>query len=117
MNTREHALQCFSIDSVGPLLDFRQALCRVANGELNNRALGICHNVETLGSRRAYVLVPFFAQSWPEYSGVPAYPIKSDYRCSKWQGPNLGARLSLIQHIITELDKYIEDYRYDKQNP
>ncbi len=116
MNTKEHALQCFSIDSVGPLLDFRQALCRVANGELDNRALGICHNAEALGSRQAYVLVRFFAQSWPEYSGISGYPIKGDYSCAKWEGPNLGARLSLIQHIITELDKYIEDYQHDEQN-
>lgn len=83
MNTKEHALQCFSIDSVGPLLDFRQALCRVANGELDNRALGICHNVEALGSERAYVLVSFFAQSWPEYSGISSYPIKTDYNYAK----------------------------------
>lgn len=117
MNTREHALQCFSIDSVGPLLDFRQALCRVANGELNNQALGICHNTEALGSRQAYVLVQFFAQSWPGYSGNPMYPFKENREFGKWQGPNLGARLSLIQHIITKLDKYIEDYQHDEQNP
>lgn len=117
MNTREHALQCFSIDSVGPLLNFRQALCRVAKGELNNRALGICHNAEVLGSERAYVLVSFFAQSWPEYSGVPAFPVKFGHKYAKWQGPNLGARLSLIQHIIAELDKYIEAYQNDDQIP
>lgn len=105
------------VTSLKHLTDFRQALCRIANGELNDKTFGICYNADMLSSVNAYSMVSYFSTSWSGYSGSPEYPVKENREFGKWQGPNLGARLSLIQHIITELDKYIEDYQHDEQNP
>ena len=56
--------------------------------------------------------------SWPEFSGDPVYPVPDEdgnhymyyHRCwsNRWTGKQLQQRLSLLDHMVSELERELE---------
>jgi len=72
------------------------------------RDMGICSNLYTLtNTTLSYAFVRFFSEGWIHHTGLPAYPVPrtSD---RTWEGQQLQYRLSLIQHLIQQLESIRE---------
>lgn len=105
-----------------------EALHRLRDHGPIDTADGICHNAEAIlygeEGRDTFdvsqpdlceLLMPQF-ESWPEYSGSPAYPVAmegwrmpssaywSREHHNKWEGEYGAARRRLLDHCITELE-------------
>lgn len=96
----------------------RQAIRQLLNGNIPNKATGICSNLwdmvngNTLGECiDVYGIVQEMATTWPNNSKVKGYPIKSkqhpdiaymEHSFSKtlWEGQQLEERQSLLRHML-----------------
>lgn len=71
----------------------------------DNEYYGICWNLD-LGSI-AYTFVEEFSVGWPHHTGVKIRPVpETRYQ---WKGEGLKLRLSLIDHLLKQVDKLIEE--------
>ena len=95
------------------------------SGNIKETTAGICLNwTDELGCDSfGYVLVEQLAPSWEHYSGEMDLPIVGCYARDKlWEGEQLELRLSLIDHILKQLeeasqewlDKLYSDYCVDE---
>lgn len=74
-------------------------------GNIMCRNLGICGNI--MNYPYPLTLIMEHSQSWPQTSGFISYPIGGDKEFNKgelWTGESLNKRLSLINHIINEIE-------------
>lgn len=83
-----------------------------------NAFYGICYNLPHYGvSRSCEGLIAKAAESWPEFSGNPRYPVPHQYlppesayaakrKVPKWTGEYGAARRRLCQHVADWIRAY-----------
>lgn len=87
----------------------KDLLNKAVTGKLTNN-LGICYQWQEAfnegNDSQCYNLVAEFAKEWPESANpgntVP-YPISENDYYSRWCGPNLILRISLMRYILKRL--------------
>jgi hypothetical protein len=52
-----------------------------------------------------YFIVNQLSRNWKHFSGNPYYPITCTPNLEKWEGNQLELRISLMEHLISELKK------------
>ena len=79
-------------------------------GNINWPNVGICGNWNT---PRSYDLVAMYATSWDKTAHPEEhseYPIPRDYyKRELWQGEQRDLRINLMEHILSNLNKVLED--------
>lgn len=76
------------------------------SGVLSYPEYGICKNWKELTGRFiCYDLVEKFSVDWEHYNGHTDYPVPDNENFGLWEGVNLEMRLSLIDHILKQLEK------------
>ena len=119
MNTRQ-----FSKEHLSAVLE---ALIKVKGVEIEDVQFGICANTRYIvddGSYVAYNVIEYLSPKWPKYSGDIAYPVPSpngketpmyayNYSDNLWTGEYGQLRYELLDFLIEELNKAVEEYDND----
>lgn len=121
MNTKQFSKEHLSITL--------EALTAIKGGEITYTVTGICGNADTLLSLwcnddtifNVYNLLEVFCQGWDKHSSDSLYPVPSpiegvapmdaydDYD-NKWTGEYGQLRYELLDFLIEELTKAVEEY-------
>lgn len=93
-----------------------EALIRVKGGEITDAFFGICYNADNLidnnDEHDAYEVVVHYSPKWPKSTGNPDEPIP--YKgLNKWTGEYGQLRYELLDFLIEELTKAVEEYDND----
>ena len=105
------------------LINTLQVLKGMQQGRILSHKTGICDNLSlshVVDSRDGYAIIQRFSTSWEKYSKDKEYPVPSTdknysplnmYHMTKniWVGKYGDLRKELLQHLITEITKEIEN--------
>lgn len=92
-----------------------EALIKVKGGEITNTYFGICYNADSLidnDEYDAYEVLAYYSPMWPKSTGNPATPIPYKGN-NKWTGEYGQLRYELLDFLIEELTKAVEEYDND----
>jgi hypothetical protein len=67
-------------------------------------------NFERVADSSGYDIVEKNSLDWEFYSGINCYPVPEEDSKNKWEGKQLEYRVSLINHIISKLEKTSKFY-------
>jgi len=91
------------------------AVQELLNGNIQYHSMGICSNICYITELDdvGFIAMEKFAHTWKNYSGDTGFPISGylDYVNSpnKWTGEQLELRMSLLEHIKSELLKLTDE--------
>lgn len=92
-----------------------QSLLRVKEKALNGEhnqwdTLGICSMwLDEVGCNTTYDFVDVLSKGWEHYSGRRSYPVPQEPHEHCWEGEQLILRLSLIDHLLEQLETISSD--------
>ena len=124
MNTKQSISEQFSKEHLSAVLE---AMIRVKGGEIDATIFGICFNTSQIVGDDgcvAYDVIEYLSPKWPKYSGDIAYPVPSpngketpmyayNYSDNLWTGEYGQLRYELLDFLIEELTKAVEEYDND----
>jgi len=92
--------------------------------QLEDNDLGICWNLRHItnlylsdydgGCHVSYALVSENCHDWAGYSGSIDYPVPfDDWNAKMWEGDQLKARISLMNHLLAKVNSAIDELGAD----
>lgn len=92
----------------------KNGLLELKEGNVRDKRAGICYNVSLFlpipYSGYVYQFVKNYCVGWDGIERPTDFPVSGYFgRWSKWRGEQLEKRLSLIDHLIVQCDKLLEE--------